>query len=78
MWISCVHLAWRVSDIPCVDQGAVLPRDRAMRDVEQRVSPSTLLRAPLSVVPSDLPHKVAVMGFVYSTAYYTLKDAVAF
>ena len=58
-----------------LDAGPFVPRDRAMRDVEQRVSPSTLLRAPLSVVPSDLPlDKVAAMGFVYSTAYYTLKD----
>jgi NADPH2:quinone reductase len=46
-----------------------------MREVEDNVSPSTLLRAPLSVVPRDLPiDKVAAMGFVYSTAYYTLKD----
>ena len=58
-----------------LDAGPFAPRDQAMRDVEQRVSPSTLLRAPLSVVPSDLPiDKVAAMGFVYSTAYYTLKD----
>jgi NADPH2:quinone reductase len=58
-----------------LDAGPFAPRGRAMRDVEERVSPSTLLRAPLSVVPRDLPiDKVAAMGFVYSTAYYTLKD----
>lgn len=58
-----------------LDAGPFPPRDHAMLDVEQHVSPSTLLRAPLSVVPNDLPiDKVAAMGFAYSTAYYTLKD----
>ncbi|HYJ84834.1 MAG TPA: NADPH:quinone oxidoreductase family protein [Pyrinomonadaceae bacterium] len=58
-----------------VDAGPFAPREDAMRDVEAAVSPSTLLRAPLSIVPNDLPtDKVAAMGFVYSTAYYTLKD----
>jgi NADPH2:quinone reductase len=58
-----------------VDAGHFSPREYAMREVEAAVSPATLLRAPLSVVPNDLPgDKVAAMGFVYSTAYYALKD----
>jgi len=58
-----------------LDAGPFAPRERAMRDCEELASPSTLLRAPLMVVPSDLPiDKVAAMGFVYSTAYYTLKE----
>ena len=58
-----------------LDAGLFAPREQAMQDVKDNPSPSTLLRAPLRVVPSDLPaDKVAAMGFVYSTAYYTLKD----
>jgi NADPH2:quinone reductase len=58
-----------------LDASPFAPRPQAMQDVKSNASPSTLLRAPLTVVPSNLPmDKIAAMGFAYSTAYYTLKD----
>jgi len=51
------------------------PRVHAMRDVVAHVTPSTLLRAPLSVIPEGLDfQKVVAMGFAYSAAYHALKD----
>lgn len=61
-----------------LDASPFAPRRQAMQDAKDNASPSTLLRAPLTVVPSNLPiDKIAAMGFAYSTAYYALKDRAA-
>lgn len=58
-----------------LDAAPFTPRPNAMAEVKAKVTPSTLLRAPLSLVPGDLElEKVVAMGFAYSAAFHALKD----